>query len=861
MKNTIINKLFAASLGVLTYSAFAMEDNIETVITGQLAPNVVNPYDKVMERDGVRYGLKRNDDGNGTFVNFTMITSTDNGASWSAPSIVLEASDLSGKGTDLQEDYTLSRLRAVKWVNCPATGNMSIWAKRHGVDANGDQVARKELLRAAILGENKLPSNPYTDSIIIDRPYGYSSGDLGTIVDDGTQYLVSAATDEGKINIIELIENCSDISGSSPLASLEWLLPDGHVDHREAPALFKDGDHFFITTSGKTGWRPNQQKYAYAPSLTGPWSEMQDFGDSTAYHSQLFGTRKINASDGSGDSVRLFSGTRNAATWNGSDSRRVWLPLFKASDTKFTTNYYDYIEINHSKAEVKGFHYDHGSKLNIRSATVAGTQNNEVALFDGDLSTSWYNNNIDSQTSVTFDLGAVKQVKALKLKQYDLYKNGGTEADVTLRTPRLKIETNDGSGFITVFEDIVGSITWLQPIDFVDSSARFVRLSLVENHKGNAAGTTHDFGFYEVEVWGQEANSTPQIQEDFSTQAIGQSPSNWSIAAGANTYAEIIDDNGKVLSLRDNNDSTRVTASKTFPAQQSSNLVVQFKVKFEQVGKGEYIRLISNGTMAINLVNSVSEQALAFSDGNFNDTKLANILPSTWYQVQLNINTDAQTFDVYLDNNLVWLGAEFANNVSNLTELKIGTATSRTNSQVHFDDIELKGPIFESVTPLLDDNFEMGVSAWNAVSGTWVSDTDISQVLANDSSSKDIITSGSDTWSDYSYSASVLPQGQGAGLLGRYQANNRYYQLMVYSDNTYKLSKNINNTWTLLASGSISSSTGYRTLTLSFSGSSINAYADHQLLSTVIDNSLATGKVGIRSLGKAKVDNVLVTEN
>ncbi|MCV6604354.1 MAG: family 43 glycosylhydrolase, partial [Porticoccaceae bacterium] len=440
----------------------------------------------------------------------------------------------------------------------------SIWAKRHGADASGNRIVKKELLRAAILGSGKTPADSYTDSVIIDRPYGNSSGDLGTIVDNGTQYLVSAGTDEGKINIIELTSDCSDIVGSAPTASLEWFLPDGHVDHREAPAIFRQGNYFFLTTSGKTSWRPNQQKYAYSEFLAGPWSDKIDVGDSTAYHSQLFGSKTIKASDGSGNTSKLFSGTRNAATWNGSDSRQVWMPLYFNTPTDLATNYYDYLEINHTKGTARGLHYDHGTQLAISSATVEGSGDSASALIDANLTTSWYNNNDASKTAVVFDLGKTQLIKGLKLKQYDLYKNGGTEADVTLRTPRLKVETHNGSGFQTVFEDIVGSITWLQSLDLIDTSSRYLRLSLLENHKGNSAGTSNDFGFYEVEIWGQNAHSSALIDDAFSAETPGNAPQDWTVNAGTDTSAEVVDDGGnQVLKLTDNKNSARVFLTRT----------------------------------------------------------------------------------------------------------------------------------------------------------------------------------------------------------------------------------------------------------------------------------------------------------
>jgi len=61
------------------------------------------------------------------------------------------------------------------------------------------------------------------------------------------------------------------------------LWPGGH---REAPAIVKKGDYYFLMTSGCTGWAPNQGKYAYSKSLGGPWSDLMDIGDETTFKSQ-----------------------------------------------------------------------------------------------------------------------------------------------------------------------------------------------------------------------------------------------------------------------------------------------------------------------------------------------------------------------------------------------------------------------------------------------------------------------------------------------------------------------------------------------------------------------------------------------
>ncbi|MER6628439.1 GDSL-type esterase/lipase family protein [Streptomyces sp. NPDC000987] len=109
------------------------------------------------------------------------------------------------------------------------------------------------------------------------------SRDLTAFVDsDGTGYLVSAANENYDLHIYRLT---ADYTGVAGLVANPW--PGGH---REAPALFERNGVYFMLTSGATGWSPNQQQYATAPSPSGLWTAMTNVGDSTAYGSQTGGS-------------------------------------------------------------------------------------------------------------------------------------------------------------------------------------------------------------------------------------------------------------------------------------------------------------------------------------------------------------------------------------------------------------------------------------------------------------------------------------------------------------------------------------------------------------------------------------------
>ena len=58
----------------------------------------------------------------------------------------------------------------------------------------------------------------------------------------------------------------------------------------EAPAMFKRDGKYYLIMSGCTGWAPNAGRSAVAPSIWGPWEELENpfvgEGSDLSFHSQ-----------------------------------------------------------------------------------------------------------------------------------------------------------------------------------------------------------------------------------------------------------------------------------------------------------------------------------------------------------------------------------------------------------------------------------------------------------------------------------------------------------------------------------------------------------------------------------------------
>ncbi|MFE9399087.1 RICIN domain-containing protein [Streptomyces flavidovirens] len=178
------------------------------------------------------------------------------------------------------------------------------------------------------------------------RPLGHMSRDITLFKDDdGTGYMISAARDNYDLHIYRLT---ADYTGVDTLVANPW--PGGH---REAPALFKRNGVYFMLTSGATGWNPNQQKYATATDIAGPWTAMRNVGDSTAYGSQ---TAYVLPVQGTAGTEYLYMGDRwgNSFGQNVNASKYVWLPLEFPTSTTMTMDWYPQLGIDTATGKVDG---------------------------------------------------------------------------------------------------------------------------------------------------------------------------------------------------------------------------------------------------------------------------------------------------------------------------------------------------------------------------------------------------------------------------------------------------------------------------------------------------------------------------
>lgn len=148
------------------------------------------------------------------------------------------------------------------------------------------------------------------------RPLGFESRDIGQFIDDdGSAYLIFESRPSGGFYIARL---------SPDRLSVEREISFLHIP-LEGGALVHYQGLYSVLGSHLTGWRPNPNVYATAPSLSGPWTQFQEIAPASAdtYGSQSSMLLKVK---GTSSTAIIFMGDiwKPKTLW---DSRYLWMPL------------------------------------------------------------------------------------------------------------------------------------------------------------------------------------------------------------------------------------------------------------------------------------------------------------------------------------------------------------------------------------------------------------------------------------------------------------------------------------------------------------------------------------------------------
>ncbi|GAA2490494.1 RICIN domain-containing protein [Streptomyces longisporus] len=234
-------------------------------------------------------------------------------------------------------ELAVANVERPKVIFNSATGKFVMWMHKE----NGTDYTQA---RAAVAVSDTVDGNyTYLGS---SRPLGITSRDMTLYQDDdGTAYLISSANENADLDIFKLT---ADYTGVDSLVANPWP-----GTFREAPALFKRDGVYFMLTSANSGWKPNQQRYATATSLAGPWTAMTDVGNDTAYGSQ---TAYVLPVQGTSGTSYLYMGDRWGNSFGGTvnDSQYIWLPLTFPTGRTMDLPWYPQIAVDTAAGTVTG---------------------------------------------------------------------------------------------------------------------------------------------------------------------------------------------------------------------------------------------------------------------------------------------------------------------------------------------------------------------------------------------------------------------------------------------------------------------------------------------------------------------------
>ena len=170
--------------------------------------------------------------------------------------------------------------------------------------------------------------------LVNDDKYDHSWDKIGGHVrdmnlfqdDDGTAYVIYSSDGNTNTYIVKLNNDYTNISRSdsgSPIEGTDYIVTFVQ-NSREAPALFKYNNKYYMITSGCTGWSPNPAQYAISDKVLGEWkivgNPCTDDGSSTTYDTQSTCAYKVD------EGKYIYMGDRWFSN-NLRDSRYVWLPI------------------------------------------------------------------------------------------------------------------------------------------------------------------------------------------------------------------------------------------------------------------------------------------------------------------------------------------------------------------------------------------------------------------------------------------------------------------------------------------------------------------------------------------------------
>ncbi len=305
-------------------------------------------------------------------------------------------------------------------------------------------------------------NGPYT-KVWSGQPLGTKSRDCNVFQDnDGTAYFISTTDENSNLGLFRLSDDYHSAVEKSVLFAGQG---------REAPAIVRVGDRYFMFNSACSGWEPNQCKMSYTTNIKSGWTGLSNVGNYYAYDTQAAAILTIK---GTKQTTYLYVGDR----WQDpglAETKTIIFPItFNGSSASL--DYRERFDINFVTGEwretpTEGLFADR-TKFVVKAKSNEHASYPAKAAIDGNVNTFWRTSSeTDATTSpqyITIDMGSQQKIKGVVLTPRLDYSKG------LIRNCMVQTSVN-GVTWSTVYKT-----SWLPywaEVTFAEKKCRYVKIT------------------------------------------------------------------------------------------------------------------------------------------------------------------------------------------------------------------------------------------------------------------------------------------------------------------------------------------------------------------------------------------------
>lgn len=298
------------------------------------------------------------------------------------------------------------------------------------------------------------------------RPLNIKSRDCNVFQDtDGTAYFISTTEENRHLGLFRLSNDYHEAVEHTELFSWQG---------REAPAIVKIGNRYFMFNSACSGWDPNQCKMSYTTNLKNGWSNLDNVGNPIAYDTQAAAILEIK---GTRQTTYLYVGDR----WQDPDLPNTKTIIFPITfnGTRCEFKYHERFDINFVTGEWRETPTDEifadkkDWKVIEYSSQETSSENSPARnAIDGNVNTKWHTKYSGTTAAaphyITIDMGRERTIKGfLATPRMDDSTNG------LIRKYEFQVST-DGETWKTV----IGNdwLPYCTEVTFAKRQCRYIKL-------------------------------------------------------------------------------------------------------------------------------------------------------------------------------------------------------------------------------------------------------------------------------------------------------------------------------------------------------------------------------------------------